>query len=53
VDDANTREGLADVALVCPPVNAELISTYLSFLVSRGFLDIPHTARGDMVAGNG
>ena len=42
-DDRNTRAALAATSIVCPPVNARLLHTYLSYLVRCGFLPPPHT----------
>jgi len=40
-DCQNTAKGLAGTAITCPPVNAKLLSTYLSYLTRSGFLDSP------------
>ena len=38
MDDRNTREGLAGSGVVCRPVDASLIATYISFWREIGFL---------------
>ncbi|ATB40791.1 non-ribosomal peptide synthetase [Cystobacter fuscus] len=40
-DCGHTLEALAATGTSCPPVDTALISTYLSALVRRGFLDAP------------
>ncbi|MEH2178693.1 amino acid adenylation domain-containing protein [Nostoc sp.] len=37
----NTTDGLADTSIVCPPVDAKLLSTYFSYLIESGFLNAP------------
>ncbi|MGB3204152.1 MAG: amino acid adenylation domain-containing protein [Crinalium sp.] len=37
----NTLNGLADTSIICPPVSAKLLHTYLSFLTAQGFLNSP------------
>jgi thioester reductase-like protein len=37
----NTLDGLADSAIVCAPVDAKLLHTYLAYFVRRGFLPPP------------
>jgi hypothetical protein len=38
-DCQNTLTELAKTSIVCPPVNAELFSTYFSYLIQTGFLN--------------
>jgi amino acid adenylation domain-containing protein/thioester reductase-like protein len=40
-DCQNTLTGLAKTSIVCPSVNAELFSTYFSYLIQTGFLNHP------------
>ncbi|AKQ65468.1 Malonyl CoA-acyl carrier protein transacylase [Myxococcus hansupus] len=42
-DSGHTRKALEPTRTACPPVDASLISTYLSSLVGRGFLAAPGT----------
>lgn len=37
----NTLDGLAGSSIVCPPIDDELLSTYLSHLIHSGFVDAP------------
>ncbi|MCF2151219.1 SDR family oxidoreductase [Desmonostoc muscorum LEGE 12446] len=37
----NTLNGLADSAIVCPPMDVKLLDKYLSYFVSSGFLNSP------------
>jgi amino acid adenylation domain-containing protein/thioester reductase-like protein/non-ribosomal peptide synthase protein (TIGR01720 family) len=37
----NTLDGLADSAIVCAPIDAKLLHTYLSYFVRSGFLPPP------------
>ncbi len=37
-DCQNTLNGLAGTSIVCPPVDEQLLSTYLSYLTHHGFL---------------
>jgi hypothetical protein len=39
IDCQNTLTGLAETSIVCPPVDAELFSTYFSYLIKTGFLN--------------
>jgi len=41
IDCQNTLTGLAETSIVCPPVDAELLSTYFSYLIQTGFLNPP------------
>jgi amino acid adenylation domain-containing protein/thioester reductase-like protein len=43
-DCKNTMEALEGTSIVCPPVNRELIKTYLSYFVRIGLLEEPHTS---------
>jgi thioester reductase-like protein/amino acid adenylation domain-containing protein len=40
-DCQNTLTGLAGTSITCPPVDAELFSTYFSYLIQTGFLNSP------------
>lgn len=40
-DCKNTLNGLAGTSISCPQPNAELINTYLSYFIDRGFLQAP------------
>jgi len=40
-DDQNTRGTLADFSIVCPPIDHNLLHTYLSYLISSGSLYPP------------
>ncbi|BAY66402.1 amino acid adenylation [Calothrix brevissima NIES-22] len=40
-DCQNTLNGLAGTSITCPPVNEQLLSTYLSYLIDKGFLKSP------------
>ncbi|MEH2228637.1 MAG: amino acid adenylation domain-containing protein [Nostoc sp.] len=40
-DYQNTLNGLADSAIVCPPMDFKLFDKYLSYFVSSGFLNSP------------
>ncbi|MFL5702100.1 MAG: hypothetical protein ACJ8AG_04650, partial [Ktedonobacteraceae bacterium] len=40
-DDQNTREGLAGTAIVCPRITSELLRTYFSYFIHKGFLEAP------------
>jgi hypothetical protein len=40
-DASQTLEGLRDSSIVCPPINKELIATYLSHLQDSGFIHDP------------
>ena len=40
-DCQNTLTGLAGTSIACPPVDAELFSTYFSYLIQTGFLNSP------------
>lgn len=40
-DYQNTLNGLADSAIVCPPMDVKLLDKYLSYFVSSGFLNSP------------
>ncbi|QDL10791.1 non-ribosomal peptide synthetase [Brasilonema octagenarum UFV-E1] len=35
----NTLNGLAGTSIVCPPINNQLLSTYFSYLIQKGFID--------------
>jgi len=37
-DCQNTLEGLAGTSIVCPPVDARLLSTYFNYFVASNFL---------------
>jgi hypothetical protein len=40
-DSMNTIDLLADTSIVCPPVDAELLSVYFSYFIRSGLLDTP------------
>jgi thioester reductase-like protein len=40
-DCQNTLTRLAETSIVCPPIDATLLNTYLSYLMQNGFLDAP------------
>ncbi|MEH2161477.1 MAG: amino acid adenylation domain-containing protein [Nostoc sp.] len=40
-DYQNTLNGLADSAIVCPPMDAKLLDKYFSYFISSGFLNSP------------
>ncbi len=44
-DCQNTVDGLAGTPIVCPPVDARLLSTYFSYFTRSGFLDTPQLYR--------
>jgi thioester reductase-like protein/non-ribosomal peptide synthase protein (TIGR01720 family) len=41
-DYRNTTEGLKNTSITCPPINAELLQTYFSYLIQSSFLHAPH-----------
>ncbi|BAZ30178.1 amino acid adenylation domain-containing protein [Cylindrospermum sp. NIES-4074] len=41
IDCQNTLAGIANTSLACPHFNADLLRTYISYLVERGFLNAP------------
>ncbi|WP_339383843.1 non-ribosomal peptide synthetase family protein [Fortiea sp. LEGE XX443] len=40
-DCQNTLHGLANTSITCPPVDENLLNTYLSYLMQKGFLETP------------
>ncbi|MDZ8027175.1 MAG: amino acid adenylation domain-containing protein [Nostoc sp. DedQUE11] len=42
-DCQNTLNGLADSAILCPPMDAKLMDKYFSHFISSGFLNSPHS----------
>ncbi|MFB2973203.1 amino acid adenylation domain-containing protein [Aerosakkonema sp. BLCC-F183] len=44
-DCQNTINGLAETSIACPPVDAQLLSTYFSYLIRSGFLDSPSSQK--------
>ncbi|WP_339383457.1 amino acid adenylation domain-containing protein [Oculatella sp. LEGE 06141] len=44
-DCQNTLNGLDGTSITCPPVDTQLLSTYLSYFVGSGFLDSPATMK--------
>jgi hypothetical protein len=40
-DCQNTLDRLAGSSIKCPPVSSKLLSTYLSYYVSSGFIETP------------
>ncbi len=41
IDCQNTLNGLANTSINCPPMDAQLIDTYLSYLIRIGFIEPP------------
>jgi amino acid adenylation domain-containing protein/thioester reductase-like protein len=41
IDFQNTLTGLAETTITCPPLDQQLLSTYLSYLVRSNFLEHP------------
>ncbi|MBD2472683.1 non-ribosomal peptide synthetase [Nostoc sp. FACHB-145] len=41
IDFQNTLTGLAETTIICPPLDRQLLTTYLSYLISRGSLENP------------
>jgi amino acid adenylation domain-containing protein/thioester reductase-like protein len=41
IDMQNTFTGLAETTIICPPLNQQLLNTYLSYLIRSGFLQHP------------
>ncbi|MBE9048266.1 SDR family oxidoreductase [Pleurocapsales cyanobacterium LEGE 10410] len=37
----NTKSGLAETSIICPPCDRQLLSTYFSYLIDRGLLPKP------------
>ncbi len=44
-DDHNTRTGLVNAGITCPPVNAHLLETYFSYLIHSQFLPAPNSSK--------
>ena len=42
----NVINGLKDTSIVCPPINAQLLSTYFSYYIRSGFLKMPEICNG-------
>ncbi|MEA5505986.1 amino acid adenylation domain-containing protein [Halotia wernerae UHCC 0503] len=40
-DFQNTLDGLANTSIVCPPIDDDLLNTYLSYIMQKGFLEAP------------
>jgi len=40
-DCQNTLAGLADSSIVCPQLDAQLLSTYFAYFIESGFLEAP------------
>ncbi|HEY9872354.1 MAG TPA: hypothetical protein V6D12_02910, partial [Candidatus Obscuribacterales bacterium] len=40
-DCKNTLKQLAKTDIICPPIDAKLLNTYLSYFIRSGFLDAP------------
>ncbi len=40
-DDRNTRTGLANAEITCPPIDDQLLETYFSYLIRSQFLPAP------------
>jgi amino acid adenylation domain-containing protein/thioester reductase-like protein len=47
VDCQNTLNGLANTSISCPPMNAQLIDTYLSYLIDIGFIPPPPPSKNN------
>ncbi|HLI09340.1 MAG TPA: amino acid adenylation domain-containing protein [Ktedonobacteraceae bacterium] len=47
-DDQNTMEFLAGASITCPPVDAQLLTTYFSHFVQSGYLEAPARGREEM-----
>jgi thioester reductase-like protein len=43
-DCQNTLDGLAGTSIVCPAIDEQLLSTYVSYLIKSGFLTPPQSA---------
>jgi hypothetical protein len=41
----NVISGLEGTSIVCPSINAQLLSTYFSYYIRSGFLEIPEICR--------
>ncbi len=46
LDDCNTREGLGDTSITCPPVDDALLGVYLAHFTRSGLLQAPPAASG-------
>lgn len=44
-DDRNTRTGLANAQITCPPVDATLLKTYFAYLIHSQFLAAPTSSK--------
>lgn len=42
----NTLDGLAGSSIACPPIDEQLLRTYVSFLIRSGFIDAPQLKVG-------
>lgn len=49
-DDRNTRTGLANSGITCPPVNAALLETYFTYLIRSQFLPAPVRSKSFAIA---
>jgi amino acid adenylation domain-containing protein/thioester reductase-like protein len=52
-DSRNTLDALEGTAIVCPPVDARLLATYVSHWVRSGYLPPPPSERGRITAADG
>ncbi|HEY9656909.1 MAG TPA: hypothetical protein V6C65_00490, partial [Allocoleopsis sp.] len=49
-DDRNTRTGLANSGITCPPVDATLLETYFTYLIHSQFLPAPTLSKSWAIA---
>jgi thioester reductase-like protein len=49
-DDRNTRTGLANSGITCPPANSTLLETYFAYLIRSGFLPAPTASKQFAIA---
>lgn len=49
-DDRNTRAGLANSGITCPPANSTLLETYFAYLIRSGFLPAPTASKQFAIA---
>jgi thioester reductase-like protein len=51
-DTSNTKEGLAKVAIACPPADKKLLTTYISYFQKSGYLRNPVVPRNPVFQKN-
>jgi amino acid adenylation domain-containing protein/thioester reductase-like protein len=51
-DCQNTLNGLANTSINCPPMNAQLIDIYLSYLIEIGFIEPPPSKNNNAILTN-